>query len=254
MGRLEGKTAVVTGAGNGIGRATAIRFAKEGARVVLTTRNPSHGEATLKTIETAGGTALFVQADVRDKAALERVVDTAVERFGRIDVLANCAGVLVWKPFLEQDDDDFSLICETNFRSQIRTMQRAIPHMVAAGGGSIINVASISAMKPEINSYFYGAFKAAAANLTMNVAKEFAPKKVRVNCVCPGPVQTGLTPDEVKNDPEQIKWMEENIAILGRLGEPDDIANMNLFLASDESSWITGQNFVVDGGTCISAQ
>jgi NAD(P)-dependent dehydrogenase (short-subunit alcohol dehydrogenase family) len=253
MGRLENKIAVVTGAGNGIGRATAIRFAKEGAKVVLTTRQQAHGEDTLAQIKAAGGEAVFVQADARRKAELEAVIDTAADTYGRIDVLVNCAGVLVWKPFLEQNDDDFNLIMETNFKSQVITMQRVIPHLLKAGGGSIVNVASISAMQPELNSYFYGAFKAAAANLTMNVAKEFAPKKIRVNCVCPGPVTTGLTPDEVKNNPEQIKWMEENVAILGRLGEPDDIANMNLFLASDEASWITGENFVVDGGTCISA-
>jgi NAD(P)-dependent dehydrogenase (short-subunit alcohol dehydrogenase family) len=253
MGRLDNKIAVVTGAGNGIGRATAIRFAKEGAKVVLTTRQQAHGEDTLAQIKEAGGEAVFVQADARQREQLEAVIDTAADTYGRIDILVNCAGVLVWKPFLEQNDDDFNLIMETNFKSQVITMQRAIPHLLKAGGGSIVNVASISAMQPELNSYFYGAFKAAAANLTMNVAKEFAPKKIRVNCVCPGPVTTGLTPDEVKNNPEQIKWMEENVAILGRLGEPDDIANMNLFLASDEASWITGENFVVDGGTCISA-
>jgi NAD(P)-dependent dehydrogenase (short-subunit alcohol dehydrogenase family) len=253
MGRLENKIAVVTGAGNGIGRATAIRFAKEGAKVVLTTRQQAHGESTLAQIKDAGGEGLFVQADARQKAQLEAVIDTAAETYGRIDVLVNAAGVLVWKPFLEQNDDDFNFIMETNFKSQIITMQRTIPHMLKSGSGSIINIASVSAKKPELNSYFYGAFKAATANLTMNVAKEFAPKKIRVNCVCPGPVNTGMTPAE-SLVPEQTKWMEENIAILGRLGEPDDIANMNLFLASDEASWITGEAFVVDGGTCISAQ
>jgi NAD(P)-dependent dehydrogenase (short-subunit alcohol dehydrogenase family) len=253
MGRLENKIAVVTGAGNGIGRATAIRFAKEGAKVVLTTRQQAHGEDTLAKIKAAGGEGVFVQADARQKEQLEAVIDKAAQTYGRIDILINCAGVLVWKPFLEQDDDDFNLIMETNFKSQVITMQKTIPYMLENGGGSIVNVASVSAMKPELNSYFYGAFKAAAANLTMNVAKEFAPKKIRVNCVCPGPVTTGLTPAE-SLVPEQTKWMEENIAILGRLGEPDDIANMNLFLASDEASWITGENFVVDGGTCISAQ
>lgn len=253
MGRLDGKVAVVTGAGNGIGRATAIRFAQEGARVVITTRRQDHGEETIAAIQAAGGEGFFVQANVRDKAEIQAVVSKAPELYGKLDVLVNCAGVLVWKPFLEQDEEDYALISETNFRSQIYTMQKAIPFMQKNGQGSIINVASVSAKKPELNSYFYGAFKAATANLTMNVAKEFAPQKIRVNCVAPGPVNTGMTPGESK-EPEQVKWMEENIAIIGRLGEPDDIANMNLFLASDEASWITGEMFVVDGGTCISCQ
>jgi NAD(P)-dependent dehydrogenase (short-subunit alcohol dehydrogenase family) len=251
MGRIDGKVAVVTGAGSGIGKATAIRFAKEGAKVVITTRNPAHGDETLKLISAEGGEATFVQANGRSRSEIEHVIDACIDTYGRIDVLANCAGVLVHKPFLEQNDEDFDLICETNFKSQIYAMQRAIPHMVSGGGGSIINVASVSAIKPELNSYFYGAFKAATANLTMNVAKEFAPKQVRVNCVCPGPVQTGMTPD---HDEAMFDWMKKNIAIIGRLGEPEDIANMILFLASDESSWATGQSFVVDGGTFISAQ
>jgi NAD(P)-dependent dehydrogenase (short-subunit alcohol dehydrogenase family) len=251
MGRLDGKVAVITGAGNGIGRATAIRFAKEGANVVLTTRRQEHGDATVTAIKEIGGDAVFVQANVRSKEEIQAVVDKAPELYGKLDILVNCAGVLVWKPFLEQDDDDYDFISETNFRSQIYTMQRAIPYMQKNGKGSIVNVASVSAKKPELNSYFYGAFKAATANLTMNTAKEFAPQKIRINCVAPGPVKSGMTPEESK-DPVQVKWMEENIAILGRLGEPDDIANMNLFLSSDEASWITGEMFVVDGGTCIS--
>jgi NAD(P)-dependent dehydrogenase (short-subunit alcohol dehydrogenase family) len=249
--RLENKVAVITGAGNGIGRATAIRFAKEGAKVVLTTRRQSHGDETVATIKSFGGEAVFVQANVRSKDEIQAVVDKAPELYGKLDILVNSAGVLVWKPFLEQNDDDYDFISETNFRSQIYTMQRAIPYMQKNGQGSIINVASVSAKKPELNSYFYGAFKAATANLTMNTAKEFAPQKIRINCVAPGPVNSGMTPDESKV-PEQVEWMEKNIAIIGRLGEPDDIANMNLFLASDEASWITGEMFVVDGGTCIS--
>jgi NAD(P)-dependent dehydrogenase (short-subunit alcohol dehydrogenase family) len=252
-GRLEGKVAVVTGAGNGIGKASAIRFAKEGAKVVLTTRSVAHGEETLEIIKANGQDAVFVQADNQNRAEIEAVIDKTVELYGRIDVLNNCAGVLVHKPFLEHTDEDYDLISKTNFRSQVYTMQRAIPHMQKQGGGSIVNVASISVMKPELYSYFYGAFKAAINKLSIDVAKEFAKEKIRINVVCPGPVNTGLTPEAVKNNPEQIKWMEENIAILGRLGEPDDIANMNLFLASDEASWITGSTFVVDGGTCISA-
>ena len=252
MGRLDGKIAVVTGAGNGIGRATAIRFAKEGAKVVLTTRQESHGEETLAEIVAAGGEGMFVQSNTRVKEDVNNYIDTAKEKYGRVDILVNCAGVLVHKPFLEHTDEDLATIFETNFRGHLWAMQKVIPYMQEQGGGSIVNVASISVMKPELLSYYYGAFKAALNKLSIDVAKEFAPQKIRVNVVCPGPVNTGLTPEYVKEDKEKIKWMEENLAIIGRLGEPDDVANLILFLASDEASWITGGTYVVDGGVTIS--
>lgn len=252
MGRLEGKVAVVTGAGNGIGRATAIRFAKEGAKVVLTTRQESHGEATLAEIKKAGGEAIFVQSNTRQKEDVNNYIDKAKETYGKLDILVNCAGVLVHKPFLEHTDEDLDTIFETNFRGHVWAMQRAIPYMQENGSGSIVNVASISVMKPELMSYYYGAFKAALNKLSIDVAKEFAPEQIRVNVVCPGPVQTGLTPDYVNEDEELKKWMLENLVLIGRFGQSDDIANMNLFLASDEASWITGSTFVVDGGVTIS--
>jgi NAD(P)-dependent dehydrogenase (short-subunit alcohol dehydrogenase family) len=252
MARLEGKVAIVTGAGNGIGRATAIRFAAEGAKVVASTRNPEHGEATLAAIKAAGGEGIFVQANVRDKSEIQKVFAACAEAYGRLDCLVNCSGVLVHKPFLEQNDDDYALITETNFRSYVWAMQEAIPVFLKQGqGGSIVNIASISVMVPELYSYYYGSMKAAINKLSIDVAKEFAPKQIRINVVCPGPVNTGMTPEQVKNDPEQQKFMTENVAIIGRLGEPDDIANVCLFLSSDEASWITGSTFVADGGTSL---
>ncbi|MDR1796303.1 MAG: SDR family oxidoreductase [Clostridiales Family XIII bacterium] len=252
MGRLEGKIAIVTGAGNGIGQATAIRFAKEGAKVVATTRNPEHGQATLKAIKDAGGEGIFVQADIRNKDEIKAVYAKALEAYGELDITVNCAGVLVHKPFLEHTDEDFNLILETNYRAYVWSMQEAIPIFLKQGrGGSIVNIASISVMVPELFSYFYGGCKAALNKLSIDVAKEFAPKQIRINVVCPGPVNTGMTPAEVKNSPEQQKFMTENVAIIGRLGEPDDIANLCLFLASDEASWITGSTYVADGGTSL---
>ena len=252
MGRLDGKVAVVTGAGNGIGKATAIRFAKEGAKVVLTTRQQAHGEETLAEIINAGGEGIFVQSNTRNKDEVNNYIDIAKETYGEVNILVNCAGVLVHKPFLEHTDEDLETIFETNFRGHIWAMQRVIPLMLEQGGGSIVNVASISVMKPELKSYFYGAFKAALNKLSIDVAKEFAPNQIRVNVVCPGPVQTGLTPENIRNNDEMKQWLIDNLAILGRLGEPEDIANLNLFLASDEASWVTGQTYVCDGGVTIS--
>jgi NAD(P)-dependent dehydrogenase (short-subunit alcohol dehydrogenase family) len=248
MGRLDGKVALVTGAGNGIGRATAIRFAAEGAKVILTTRNEDHGMSTLSTIRKTSGEAVFFQANVRDKNQIQELVRKAKEVWSRIDVLVNCAGVLVHKPFLEHTDEDFALICETNFRSYVWMMQEVLPIMSEQHAGSVINIASISVMKPELFAYFYGAFKAAVNKLTIDVAKEFGPQGVRLNVVCPGPVNTGMTPPP---NPDLPLPPISEVVPLGRLGEPEDIANMNLFLASDESSWCTGSTYVCDGGVNI---
>jgi NAD(P)-dependent dehydrogenase (short-subunit alcohol dehydrogenase family) len=248
MKRLEGKTALVTGAGNGIGRATAIRFANEGAKVILTTRNEKHGMATLGAIRETNGEAAFFQADVTDKTQIQELVRKANVLWGGIDILVNCAGILVHKPFLEQNDEDFEKLCATNFRAYIWTMQEVIPLMVEQHKGAIVNVASISVMKPELNAYFYGAFKAAINKLSIDVAKEFAKDRIRVNVVCPGPVATGMTPTPDPNHP--LPPIEEMVP-LGRGGEPDDIASLNLFLASDEASWITGSTYVCDGGVCL---
>jgi NAD(P)-dependent dehydrogenase (short-subunit alcohol dehydrogenase family) len=248
MGRLDGKIALVTGAGNGIGRATAVRFAGEGARVILTTRNEKHGMDTLSAIRKTNGEAVFFQADVCDKEQLKELVYKAKEVWGGIDVLVNCAGVLVHKPFLEQNDEDFELLCKTNYQAYIWTMQEVLPIMVEKGSGAVVNVASISVIKPELNAYFYGGFKAAINKLTIDVAKEFGPKGVRLNVVCPGPVKTGMTPAP---DPNHPLPPIEDFVPLKRVGEPEDIANLNLFLASDESSWMTGATIVCDGGVCL---
>jgi NAD(P)-dependent dehydrogenase (short-subunit alcohol dehydrogenase family) len=248
--RLQGKIALVTGAGNGIGRATAIRFAQEGAKVIVVARR-DNGQETLDTIKAAGGEAIFVRANLRVKQEVVEMVKAAQAQWGRLDILCNCAGVLASKPFLEQNDDDYELISQTNFLPYVYAMQTAIPFMKQQGGGAIVNVASVSVMKPELNSYYYGAFKAAINKLSIDVAKEFAPDKIRINVVCPGPVLTGMTPIPL-SDTKALEALANRFTILGRLGTPEDIANLNLFLASDEASWITGSTFVSDGGTNLS--
>ncbi|MDR1962079.1 MAG: SDR family oxidoreductase [Gracilibacteraceae bacterium] len=252
MDRLAGKTAVVTGVGSGIGRATALMFAKEGATVVGADFNAETGDATVEQIKATGAEGMFIRTNLRSREDIRALTERTLQAFGRIDILANIAGVLVHKPFLEQNDDDFTLLCETNYRAYIYTMQEILPVMVRQGKGSVVNVASISALKPELNSYFYGGFKAAVNKLTIDVAKEFSPRGIRLNVVCPGPINTGMTPDHIKNSKEEQQKLAAAVCPIGRLGEPEDVAYVILFLASDEASFVTGSTYVVDGGVNIS--
>lgn len=252
MDRLKGKVALVTGTGSGIGRATAIMFAKEGAKVVATDFNQETGTATVKSITDDGGDAVFVKCNVRIQDDVKAMVKAAKEKYGRIDILVNAAGVLVHKPFLEQNNDDFNLLMEVNYRAYIWIMQEVLPIMVDQGKGSVINIASISAYKAELNSYFYGGFKAGINKMTMDIAKEFSPKGIRLNVICPGPVNSGMTPDNIRTNKEIQDFMTTNLCLIGRLGEPEDIAYCAVYLASDEASFVTGSSFVIDGGVCIS--
>ena len=252
MNRLDGKVALVTGAGSGIGRATAIMFAREGARVALVDFNETTGKETLRTISGSGGDGVFIRCNLRKHDEIKNMVKTASDAYGRIDVLFNSAGVLVHKPFLEQTEEDFDFIMETNLRAYIWTMQEILPLMAERHKGAVINVASISATVPELNSYFYGAAKAGVNKITKDIAKEFSPRGVRLNVICPGPINTNMTPAEVRNNKEVQKAMIEKVCLVGRLGEPEDIAYLAVYLASDESSFVTGSSFVIDGGVSIS--
>ena len=250
MGRMDGKIAVVTGAGSGIGRGVAVRFALEGARVVCANRNEADGAETLRLIEAAGGEGIFVKTDVRSKADIAALHRAALDKYGDVTTLFNCAGVLVHKPYLEQDDDDYLKITETNFRGYYWMMQEFLPTLIKNGHTSITNVASISVMKPESDAYLYGAMKAAINKMTRDMIREFSPQGVRLNVICPGPVQTNLTPDWVRNDPEMQAQICREVCPVGRLGVPDDIAYAAVWLASDEADWVTGSTIVIDGGAC----
>lgn len=252
MGRLENKVAVITGATSGIGEAVALMYVKEGAKVVAVGRNQAKGDALAAKIREMGGEGIFVPCDLRKKESIQALKDAAYEKFGHVDILFNSVGVLVHKPFLEQNDEDFNFIMETNYRAYVWTMQAFLPEMEKAGKGNIINVASVSSVWPELNAYFYGAMKAAVTNISRNVAKEFARKGIRINCILPGPINTGMTPDNIKNSKEAQQAMIDSVCMVGRLGEPDDIAYGAVYLGSDESSFVTGIDLVIDGGVCIS--
>lgn len=254
MNRMEGKIAVVTGTGSGIGRAIAKMWAAEGAKIVAADFNAAEGQKTVDDINAAGGEAAFVQTNLRKKEDVNKLYDAVMEKYGTLTTLANCAGVLVHAPFLEHTDDDYDFISETNYRAYCWTMQKFLPVMTkenSHGKNSVVNIASISCVKPETNAYYYGGFKAAVDIMTRNLTREFSPQGVRLNVICPGPTNTSMTPEDVKNSPEIQAAMCRDVCSIGRLGEPEDIAYCATYLCSDEATWVTGAHFIVDGGACM---
>ena len=254
MGRLNGKIAVVTGAGSGIGRGISEMFAKEGAKVVAVDYNVEEGQKTLDTIKKGGGQGIFVECNVRNKDDIKKLVKQTIDTYGDITTLVNCAGILVHKPYLEHTDEDYQKVGETNFRAYFWMMQEFLPYLIKNGHSSIINLASISVMKPETNSYIYGAFKAAINKMTRDMTREFTPQGVRLNVICPGPVLTNLTPEkfreEARKNPEAAREVMKKICSCGRQGVPEDIAYGAVYLASDEADWVSGTTLVIDGGAC----
>lgn len=251
MNRLEGKIAFITGAGSGIGRGSAKMFAQEGAKVICADFNEAWGAETAKAIVDAGGDAIFVKCNVRVRQDIKDAVKAGMDKYGRIDVLMNCAGIVRIKPFIDITEDDYTAITETNLRGYVWTMQEIIPIMMKQNKGAIVNVASISAYKPETQSSVYAATKAGVTMMSQDVAKEVASYNIRINCICPGPVGTNMTPEEIRNHPEIIDAMVKELVPLGREGRPEDIAYPAVFLASDEASWVTGASFIIDGGVWI---
>lgn len=246
MGLLENKVAIVTGGGSGIGAASAKRFAAEGAAVAVVDMRMKKAEATTAAINEAGGHAIAIEADVAQAADVERMVTTTVEQLGALNVLFNNAGTLRPGTAVELSVDDWDLVMAVNVRSVFLGAKFAVPIMEAAGGGSIINTASISGLHGDGGAVCYAASKAAVINLTRALATDHSPAGIRVNAICPGTIQT----PPVLRMMEQPGALERNVNAhsLGRLGFPEEIAAAALWLASDESSFVTGEHLVVDGG------
>src|SRR5579863_1030484 len=249
MGRIQGKVAVITGAASGMGRATAIRFAKEGASVVLTDLNSQGGETAVAECAAAGGRAVFQRTDVTSEADIKAAVARAVKEYGRLDIIFNNAGVAgAVGPIENVASADWDRTIAVLLRAAYLGMKYSIPEMRKAGGGSIISTASVAGLRGVGYLAPYSAAKAAIVNLTQAVAIEVGHDRIRVNCICPGGVNTPLIHRGRPGAEEQSEKSMARMQPIPRAGKPDDIASMALFLASDEAEWISGTAMVVDGG------
>jgi NAD(P)-dependent dehydrogenase (short-subunit alcohol dehydrogenase family) len=259
VGKLDGKVALITGAGGGQGLAAARLFAKEGARVVVSEFNRDTGAAAADEIRAAGGQAVFAQCDVADEQQVKAATDLAISSFGRLDILYNNAGMYFASggnyrpgftdgpsPFLE--DNIWERTIAVNLKSVYLGCKYAIPQMRKLDAGSIINVSTVGAIRVGrgTQSDAYTAAKGGVLSMTRTLAIEHAQYQIRCNCIFPGAIKSGFGGPGPRT-PEYLEAVAKAIP-LGRWGEPEDVAKMALFLASDDSSWITGQFFVVDGG------
>jgi NAD(P)-dependent dehydrogenase (short-subunit alcohol dehydrogenase family) len=245
-----GDVAVVTGGGSGIGRAIAILLAEMGAVIAVLDINEKSGRETVAEIEKQGGRSFFVGCDVSVKADCQRAVQAVIERFGKIGLLCNCAGIAIRKDVAELTEDEWDRALNVTLKSVYLLSHEVIPHMIRNGGGSIINIGSGWSLKGGPRAASYCAAKAGVVNLTRAMAIDHGKHNVRVNCVCPGDVDTPMLHGECvqlgQNNEEFLR--EAANRPLARIGRPDDIANAVLFLASPMANWITGTAIVVDGG------
>ena len=249
-GQLDGKTALVTGGGSGIGRATSLAYAREGARVVVADLNVEGGEETVQMIVESGGQAILVHADVSDSAGAQLMVDQAIEAFGSLDCAFNNAGISGGRErrrSADYEEDDFDRVIRINLKGVWLSMKAEIPQMLKQGSGAIVNTASIMGLIATSGSVAYMAAKHGVVGLTKAAALEYAADGIRVNSVCPGYINTPLVRPLFDN----YANMEETIIgrhPIGRLGEPQEIAEAVVWLSSPAASFVTGHNMAVDGG------
>jgi 3-oxoacyl-[acyl-carrier protein] reductase len=247
-GRLEGKAALVTGAGSGIGRATATMFAREGAKVAVVDVDAASAQASADLIAAAGGEAVAIPTDVADGPAVQEMADDAVAEFGGVDVLVNNAGILDdYLPAAETPDEVWERVMGVNLKGQFMTCRALIPQMLERGGGAIINVASTAGLNGGNGGAAYTTSKHGVIGFTRQLCFDYARKGLRCNVVCPGAVETGMTHEIFSSgDAEVMKAVES--APIGRWAQPDELAAALLFLASEDASFVNGAVYVVDGG------
>jgi NAD(P)-dependent dehydrogenase (short-subunit alcohol dehydrogenase family) len=254
MGRLQGKIALITGGASvpGLGSATALRFAEEGATVIVTDINEPGAQVIAEQVRANGGNAMSIGHDVTQTAEWDAIFETIEATYGRLDIIVNNAGIAVLGPFAEITDADWMRQNDTNLHSVFYGTQRAVKLMRKVGqGGSIINISSVVGLIGVPGCAAYASAKGGVRLFSKTVALECAMDKIRVNTVHPGMIMTNIQKVAMQENPEVYKTLSASIP-MGHFGEPDDVANMNLFLASDESRYVTGAEFVVDGGLVTS--
>lgn len=245
--RLKDKVAIITGAGRGLGRESALLFAREGAKVVVVEYDAESGSRTAEDIRQAGGESLFVKTDVSNREQVRAMVAQAIEKFGRIDVLVNNAGVTADGWLTKMTEEQWDRVININLKGVFNCTQAVVEHMIAQGSGKVINTSSVVGLYGNLGQTNYAATKAGVIGMTKSWAKELGKKGINVNAVAPGFIVTEMTakvPDKV------LDLMKEKTP-LGRLGQPADIANAYLFLASDEASYVNGHVLSVDGGLVL---
>jgi meso-butanediol dehydrogenase / (S,S)-butanediol dehydrogenase / diacetyl reductase len=251
MPRLAGKTALITGAGTGIGRAIALAMAREGARIALAARRREPLESVAAEIVAAGGASLAVDCDVTNRASVEAALATAVKRFGTVNVVVNNAGAAVVADAEKTSDDDWARILDVNLTGTFLMSRAALPELRKAGGGAILNIGSVLGLVARKDRAAYCAAKGGVTLLTKAMALDHAHEKIRVNCICPSIVETPLGAASLagsSSDPDEARRIRAREIPLGRLGKPEDVAELAVYLASDEADWVTGASWPIDGG------
>lgn len=249
---LEGKVAVISGGASGIGLGTAKRLAEFGAKVALLDIQDENGPMVAGEIEDMGGTAIYIHCDVRESEECQAAVEKTVQSFSRIDILFNNAGVAIRKNVVDLEPDEWDLALDVSLKGQYLLSKYVIPHMIKSGGGSIINTGSGWSLRGGENAASYCAMKGGTLNMTRAMAIDHGKHNIRVNCVCPGDVDTPMLQSECEQlggtYDEAYKRCCAVDRPLARMGTVEDVANAVLFLSSDMSSWVTGTHLVVDGG------
>ncbi|MDO8686218.1 MAG: SDR family oxidoreductase [Clostridiales bacterium] len=246
--RLKNKTAVITGGGTGIGRATAILFAKEGAGVCIAGRTLKTLKETADIIQSEGGTVICLECDISKADEVRRMVDAALNKFGEIDILYNNAAVTtgLGKDIVELSEEEWDSLMSVNLKGYFLCSKYIIPHMIKNNGGVIINCSSISGLLGQRKMGAYNAAKGGIEVLTKCMALDFAQYKIRVNAISPAWVESVLNSENMKEEKEKEEILR--LHPIGRIGKTEDIANAVLYLASDESAWVTGTSLIIDGG------
>lgn len=249
MSRLLNKVAIITGAASnpGLGHASATRFAQEGAKLVITDIDMEGLAKTEKELVALGAEVLALEQNVVDEDRWQEIIDATVERFGSLDILVNNAGIALLRPISEYSTEDYNLQMDVNIRSVFFGCRKALPAMIASGGGSIVNMSSVAGLRGLPGVSVYGIAKAGVQNLSKTVAMEHAMDGIRCNSVHPGLIDTNIQNDARRDNYDEFVKIGETVPV-GRMGYPEEVANCVLFLASDEAQYVTGTELVVDGG------